>query len=301
MSKMGGLVLILGGLAVAAYVMPRTRRERVGGGIRKPTSPRALGSSSVPARTPRGQYPSRRSARVHPAPRQRPSPRSPRRSWLRSRRAPSMPRHCRPGLRPSLGIATRSRASCRRSSGASAAMMASSTAHGRQRPAGHEGLHRSRQRQPAGRGARPVLFTMVQGRAGQGMRQAMPGWTGSERGRPCLPDPILARAAKKGSSLAGLPKAARPSPDSNRVVDDHHGRRPRKLRRQRGAGSTPGAGSVFQEGRMALAGPAFSRAAAPGAVRARDTHRKAHAPPPPRVTQAAPRGDNWTRTIFNRQ
>ena len=149
-----------------------------------------------------------------------------------------MPRHRRPGLRPSLGIATRSRASCRRL-----------------RRVGCYDGERTGAWTPATRLARPrpstdrlnaslpveepdaVLFTMVQG---QRTGQAVPGGQGlSEDGR-CVPNAILAKATKRTSPApvtAQMPTAS-PSlcprirgPPSPAGRQPDHGR-PRARRRR---------------------------------------------------------------------
>ena len=134
-----------------------------------------------------------------------------------------------------------------------------------------------------------ILFSMVQGEQDKVCGKACPAGQGLSEDGLCLPHPILARAAKKGSSLAGLPKAERPSPavvgwSTTTTVAVA------EAAPARGAASTPGASSALQEGRMALAGPAIPPVLEPSTLQALSAPatpaRRAHAPPPPRVTQA---------------
>jgi hypothetical protein len=149
-----------------------------------------------------------------------------------------------------------------------------------------------------------ILFSLVQGQQDQVCGKACPAGQGLSEDGLCLPHPILAKAAKKGSSLAGLPKAERPSPavvgwsTTTTVVASA------QPTLATGSAAPPGATAALPEGRMALAGPPIPPAALqPSPIRAvpgpAPPARRAHAPPPPRVTQAPPRGDNWTRTVFN--
>ena len=112
-----------------------------------------------------------------------------------------------------------------------------------------------------------ILFSLVQGQQDQVCGKACPAGQGLSEEGLCLPHPILAKAAKKGSSLAGLPKAERPSPavvgwsTTTTVVASA------QPTLATGSAAPPGATAALPEGRMALAGPPIPPALQPSPLR----------------------------------
>ena len=165
-----------------------------------------------------------------------------------------------------------------------------------------------------------VLFTMVQGQQDQGLRQALPGRTGSERGRPLRAqrhsrqgDEEDTAGASDGAGADGQPVAGRASgARDHRLVDDRHGGRARA-----GAGCCRDAGSPAGHRIGSASGPVFgpgSRRRAHGARRTAGRARgRRHRPadgravpqpaarPPAPPKRAAQDGSSWVRSMIARR
>jgi hypothetical protein len=119
-----------------------------------------------------------------------------------------------------------------------------------------------------------ILLTMVQGHQGKACGKPCPAGQGlSQEGR-CLPDAILARAAKRGTALAAAPSQATDRPAPAITGWSTTTAPPRRT------GPAP-------EGRMALAGPNAAPAGELAGPWPADTRARDRQPPPPRVVRYA--------------
>ena len=278
MSKAGGLVLILGGLAVAAYVMPSDNDA---------SGPDAAGQIDVAksARVGRASEPGHRGAEAPtrlPADRAGAGPcgrararasRHP--SSSRSRRVPSEPS----AAPPRAAAIPRDRDTLARELQKELRRVGcyDGELNGAWTPLTRRAMKAFTDRVNATLPVEEpdaVLFAMVQGQQDRVCGKPCPAGQGiSEDGR-CLPNAILAKATKKASA-AGQRRAVAEGQSGagreagtrdHRLVDDHDGRAHRRRLslhpHPRSHRPGPPASAPPTEGRMALAGPTTSPSAA---------------------------------------
>ena len=308
MSKASGLILILGGLAVAAYVMPSTNDA---------SEPDAARGTDVSKSSPAGERPSLDIAAVNPQPAYRSI------APATTPNAEPIPAFSAPivvtiAQRPSEPSAAPPRA----------------TAIPRDRDTLARELQKELKRvgcyegelngvwTPLTRRAMKaftdrvnatlpveepdaILFAMVQGHQDKACGKPCPSSQGlSEDGR-CLPNAILAKAAKKGlppAAVAQLPKsnpapADKPAPAITGWSTVTTAATPVPAAVPAPAvASAPTPSPSLAEGRMALAGPTDPSAPAVAAP----TPVARPAPAPPRAAQQGGQG-NWTRSMLSRR
>lgn len=157
-----------------------------------------------------------------------------------------------------------------------------------------------------------VLFIMVQSQQDRVCGKPCPTGQGiSEDGR-CLPNAILAKAARKAwpsatvahAPAANAPSAVKPAPAISGWSTTITAGVPAVAATPRTIAAMPPGAPPPAEGRMALAGPP-SDAATPGTARPPGAPPQAAAPPPayrpPAPARRVERDVSWTRTMFARR
>ena len=267
MSKASGLVLLVAGLAAAAYVVPS---------VNDTGEPNAARGNDVATNSPAGERPSLDIAAVNPQPAYRSI------APVTTRTAEPVPAFSTPVVvtiaqRPSEPSAAPPRAArnpqgsrharTRAAEGAEARRLLRRRAQRRLDASdapGHESLHRSRQRHSACRGARRHSVRHGARPSGQGLRQALPVGPGPQRRRPLLAERHPRQRRQEGlppAAVAQLPKsnpapADKPAPAITgwSTVTTAAAPVPAAVPAPAVA-SAPTPGPPPTDGRMALAGP----------------------------------------------